>query len=228
MKTIISVLFTLSFFISCNSGGSSNTGGANNNMGGANNNVGGTNNSMGATGGAFEVKIQNYIKVISAFRQKSPDLAANLNEKGSNLSNFSECEQIIKNNGISSYAEFKKLNLKIGGVYGLLQAQKEVGNMKNYQNTSKEFVNESEKEILESLKDPDVPADVKADLRKTLEEVRNASKHIDGSKGMVQHFERTMNKKIRKKLLKLANKPEISLIMKYQKQLTEAYTGIKQ
>lgn len=157
-----------------------------------------------------ETLVTNYIAAYKELRAKIPNGLKDINEKGMNIptDGFNVINDIVQKNGFKDYFEFVRVNAKIAWAFNL--ASGEIG-MSSFQNLK----NEGIQSIDEQLNDPNVPNEVKEELKKTkakiLENWENNKKWADVTLSLVR---------------KLTNENDIRIIKKYYKELQEAYVGI--
>lgn len=157
-----------------------------------------------------ETLVTNYIATYKELRANIPKGLESINEQGMNISTdgFNVINDIIKKNGFKDYFEFVRVNAKIAWAFNL--ASGEIG-MNSFQNLK----NEGIQSIDEQLNDPNVPNEVKEELKKTKAKIQedweNNKKWADVSLSLVR---------------KLTNENDIKIIKKYYKELQEAYVGI--
>ncbi|WP_411824495.1 hypothetical protein [Leptospira sp. 'Mane'] len=158
--------------------------------------------------------IAKYVKAVKGLHKLGPDIPKQLAEKGESnatgLELFHQIESVIKDAGFKDYAEFVKVNAKVAWAWNVSQG--ELG-IQKFQNMKDDGL----RQIEDTLVDPSVPEEVKAELRKTkqriIEDWSHNKKYADISMSIVRP---------------LTNHHDLEIIKRNQKEIMEAYTGIPQ
>lgn len=155
--------------------------------------------------------IEKYIKAVRALHKLGPNLPQELAEKGESaatgLEVFNQIESVIKEAGFKDYYEFVKVNSKVAWAWNVSQG--EIG-MQKFQVMKDSGI----QRLDESLNDPNVPDDVKAELRKTRQEI------LDNWAQNKPYADLAM-----KVVRPLTNEHDLEVIKRNQKNLMEAFTG---
>ncbi|MCF6365877.1 MAG: hypothetical protein L3J35_06695 [Bacteroidales bacterium] len=183
----------------------------------------------GEKGTITDEQVVNYLKAYKKLKEKAPDILRNINENvnGSNAGKmgFNSFESIIKESDIESYAEFVRLNAKIGSVFSILQASRGMNQQQNLQESSQEMFSDGYRFIEEQLNDPDIPEETKAELRITLEELKKGSNELKEEYESNKVIADWVFEKAKKVTGLIVNEADIDVIQAHEEEIFEAYTG---
>ncbi|MCE9597225.1 MAG: hypothetical protein K8S54_04585 [Spirochaetia bacterium] len=123
--------------------------------------------------------VANYIKAYTRLKEKGPEFVQRYahgtgapSDMGPGIEGYVEIERIIKESGFKSYQEFVEVNAKIGLAYSQIEGRQFMNEMDKMHSIGNE-------EIDKQLADPQVPEEVKAQLRETK---RNMNDNMDKNK----------------------------------------------
>lgn len=158
--------------------------------------------------------VQNYIKAYTRLRQAGPELAERMrNANGQEvdidqgMAGYQEIEKIIKESGFKSYREFVQVNAKIGLAFSQLEGRAFMNDMDQMHAIGNE-------EIDKQLADPQVPEEVKAELRRAKQEIaENMNKNKPWAEGVMKGAELA------------GDKETLEVVRRHQKAIRDAYTG---
>jgi len=183
----------------------------------------------GEKGTITDEQVENYLKAYKKLREIAPDILKDINENSdqskAGKDGYNSVEEAIKESGIESYAEFVRLNAKIGTVFSMLQANRGMESQENLQNSGQEMFDDSYRYIEEQLNDPEVPEETKVELRKTLEELKQNSKELKESYESNKIIADWVLDKAQKIQGLLVNEADIEVIQAHEEEIFEAYTG---
>lgn len=153
--------------------------------------------------------IERYIVAYGKLKALGPNIAEEFNKNGSNpMTQYQQIEQIITESGFDSFAQFVKTNAKIAWAFSIAQGHAGKGRFAKLQS-------DSEKMIIDQINNPEVPEEVKVELRKNLETLRqNWKKNAPWADYAL------------KIISNLTSDKDIALIMKYEKELLELFAGV--
>lgn len=155
--------------------------------------------------------IQKYVIAVKSLHKLGPNLPQELAEKGESAATgmevFNQIESAIKEAGFKDYYEFVKVNSKVAWAWNVSQG--EIG-MQKFQIMKDSGI----QRLDESLNDPNVPDDVKAELKKTRQEI------LDNWAQNKPYADLAM-----KVVRPLTNEHDLEIIKRNQKILMEAFTG---
>lgn len=179
--------------------------------------------------GLTDEKIKNYIKAYNALRKNAPKILESLNQNNS-LDNekeqYTNFEQLIKDSGLSGYAQFVRLNAKIAMIFSIAQGTKGMERFADLTQSSDKMLTDNIAELQKQLQDPQIPEETKASLRQTIKELENASKELNENWTKNKGWADFVMDKMNKIANAIVNENEIDLVMKYENELLETYTGI--
>jgi len=183
----------------------------------------------GEKGTLTNEQVENYIKAYTKLKEVAPDILIDINENSDESKvgkdGFDSIEKIIKDCGIESYAEFVRLNAKIGTVFSILQAHRGMDQQANLQESGQDMFNDSYRLIEEQLNDPEVPEETKEELRKTLEELKQSSNELKESYESNKIIADWVMGKVQKISGLLVNEADVEVIQSYEDEIFKAYTG---
>ena len=183
----------------------------------------------GEKGTITDEQVENYLKAYKMLREKAPDILQGINENSNQTKadkkGYNTIEGIIKESGIESYAEFVRLNAKIGSVFSILQANRGMNQQANLQESGQDMFNDSYRFIEEQLDDPEVPEETKVELRKTMEELKKDSKELKETYESNKVIADWVMDKANKISGLLVNEADIKVIQAHEEEIFEAYTG---
>ena len=183
----------------------------------------------GEKGTITDEQVVNYLKAYKGLREKAPgilqDINGNRDQTKAGKDGYNTVEDIIKESGIESYAEFVRLNAKIGSVFSILQANRGMDQQANLQESSQEMFSDSYRFIEEQINDPEVPEETKVELRKTLEELKKDSKELKETYESNKVIADWVMEKANKLSGLLVNEADIKVIQAHEEEIFEAYTG---
>ena len=183
----------------------------------------------GEKGTITDEQVENYLKAYKKLRETAPDILKGINENSdeskAGKEGYKTFEDIIKESGIESYAEFVRLNAKIGSVFSILQASRGTDQQANLQESSQEMFSDSYRFIEEQLNDPEVPKETKVELRKTLEELKKDSEELKETYESNKVIADWVLDKANKISGLLVNEADIEAIQTHEEDIFEAYAG---
>ncbi|MGB0525556.1 MAG: hypothetical protein ACPGJS_21445 [Flammeovirgaceae bacterium] len=156
-----------------------------------------------------EELIEKYIIAYRKLKALGPNIAEEFNKNGFNpLTQYQQIEQIIVESGFDSYAQFVKTNARIAWAFSLAQGHAGKERFSKLQSDSEQL-------LIEQINNPDVPEEVKVELRKNLKTLQDNWKKnapwADYSLKIISH---------------LTSDEDTRLIMKYEKELLELFAGV--
>lgn len=138
---------------------------------------------------------------------------------------FNQVEGTLKNYSFADYGEFVKVNAKIAWAWNISQGQ--IGLMRFerlHDNSQAMIVEQGIEPIQELLNDPEIPEDVKADLRVQLEELKAMSAELsDTYSENLEIAEVVMGY-----VTPLTNEHDMEIIMRHEMELMEVFSGLTQ
>jgi len=173
--------------------------------------------------------VQNYLKTYLDLRQNGPNLLEQVNKNVSNPDKASEefksFEKVIKDGGIKDYAEFVKINAKIGAIFTIMQANSGMDNFEEMKNSGLEQIKQGIADLEAKLNDNKTAEDVKAQYKKSIEELKENEKKIKDSWQENKKWADLVLDNVKKVTNIFVSKEDIELIKKYENEILEAYTG---
>jgi hypothetical protein len=171
-------------------------------------------------------KIEEYINAYKGLRQNAPSLLNNANSGDINKQKegFSGFESELKKNNLS-YPEFVRLNAKIGAIYSLISAENFMGDMEKMKTGGIEQMDEGMKQIQQQIDDPNVPAEAKVELKKSLEEMKSAKSKVNTEYGNNKYWADLVMDKTKSITNQFVSKEDVELVKSYKDKITEAYAG---
>lgn len=141
-------------------------------------------------------------------RDKGAHLLEEVNKDQEGKKGFAEVEGVVKSCGFKDYPDFVLVNAKVAWAFSV--AQGELG-VSNFEQMNQDGL----KQIDEQLKNPEVPEEVKKELRKSRQEiVDNWNKNKPWADVVL------------KQTKKLTSSSDIEVIKRHRKELEEAFSGV--
>ncbi|MBL8021879.1 MAG: hypothetical protein JNM27_19550 [Leptospirales bacterium] len=158
--------------------------------------------------------VANYIKAYTRLKEKGPEFVQRYaqgtgapSDMGPGIEGYTEIEKIIKESGFKSYKEFVEVNAKIGLAYSQIEGRQFMNEMDKMHSIGNE-------EIDKQLADPQVPEEVKAQLRETRQKMNdNLDKNKPWAEGVMKGAEI------------LGDKETMEVVRRNAPALRNAYTG---
>lgn len=158
--------------------------------------------------------VDKYVKAYTGLRQIGPELAEKMkNAQGREvdidpgMQGYAQIEKIIKDAGFKDYKEFVQVNAKIGLAFSQMEGRTFMDQMDKMHSIGYE-------EIDKQLADPQVPEEVKAELRKTRAQLEeNMAKNKPWAEGVM------------KGASILSDKETLEVIQRNREKIRSAYTG---
>lgn len=183
----------------------------------------------GEKGTITNEQVENYLEAYKNLREKAPEILKDINENSdqskAGKEGYDSVERIIQESGLESYAQFVRLNAKIGTIFSMLQAHKGLNSQENLYESGQDMFDDSNRFIEEQLNDPEVPEETKVELRKTLEELKQNSNELKESYVSNKAIADWVMNKAEKIQGLLVNESDIEVIQHYEEDIFEAYTG---
>lgn len=155
----------------------------------------------------FGIRFEDYLA-------KNPD--------ASGTATYNEMEKIIKEGGFKDFEEFVKVNAKIAWAWNLSMADRGIKDFDRMQEWGDKKTDEGVAQIEEALKNPELPAESREELKKAKETLLQARKD--------RNTDYKKNKKwaeVAMKLTKpLTNEKDMAVIMRHERELMEVFTGL--
>ena len=174
----------------------------------------------GALAGCMPAKVKltdddvtRYVKAYKAIRTAAPEIAGELQEGGGQptAADLGKLDAAVKQAGFKDYAEFVKVNAAVGLVFSQAKAGA-------FMKATDGNVNAAEAEIDRQLASPNVPAEVKAQLRSQKEAMR---KEYDKNKGwadMVMGFTSKLTGAV-------TDEASVAVVQRHASEIEAAFTG---
>jgi hypothetical protein len=152
-----------------------------------------------------------YIKAYKNIRKKVPHLAEELRQHEDGVqagqAGFDVIEKAIKEAGFKDYPEFVRVNAAVAFAFSQGQGKAFMGDMS-------EAHKKAYAEIDSKLKDPNVPAAVKEQLKMARQQIEDNYKKNEGWANVSMEI-----------TSKLTDKESIAVVMKHRKELEAAFTA---
>ncbi len=188
-------------------------------------------NMMGDERDLSERDIQNYIKVYNELKKAAPEVLKNINLDSSGLNagefEFKEIEKIIQSGGMIDYAEFVRLNAKIGAIFTVIQANKGMDNFQELKNESSQMLDDNVKRLKEQLNDSEIPEETKDEIRKTIAELTENTKKLEDYWVKNKKWADFIISGVEDITDIFVSEEDIELVKKHEAEIMEAYTGIQ-
>ena len=156
-----------------------------------------------------EELVEKYIVAYGRLKALGPNIAEEFNKNMQNpLAQHDQIVGIIKESGFDSFAQFVKTNAKIAWAFSI--AQGHAG-----KNRFSKLQKDSEKLLLDQINNPEVPEEVKVELRKNLETLRENWKKNEPWADYALKI-----------ISNLTSDTDIAIIMKYENELIELFAGV--
>lgn len=173
--------------------------------------------------------VENYIKTYKVLREQAPDMLKTVNESGESpeagAEAYKSIEQTISNNGIGSYADFVRLNAKIGAIFSIMQATKGMTRFEELNQRSNDMFDDGIRQIDEQLADPNVPEDTKVELRKTREELLAGKGEMNEDYQYNKDWGEFVMDKANKLSGLVISEADIKVVQRHEQEIMEAYVG---
>ncbi len=173
--------------------------------------------------------VENYVNAYRALKGNGINYLDFMEENKDSLDTeneaFNQVDSTLKSYNFADYAEFVKVNAKIAWAWNISQGQ--IGLMrfeKLHDNSQAMIVEQGIEPIQELLNDPDIPEDVKADLRVQLEELKQMSAELQSTYDEnLGWAEIAMGY-----VTPLTNEHDMDIIMRHEMELMEVFSGLTQ
>ncbi len=173
--------------------------------------------------------VENYVNAYRSLKSNGLNYLNYMDDNKDSLDTeneaYGQMENTLKTFGFADYAEFVKVNAKIAWAWNISQGQ--IGLMrfeKLHDNSQAMIVEQGIIPIQEALNDPEVPEDVKADLRIQLEELRQISAELQSTYGENLEFAEIVMGYV----TPLTNEHDMDIIMRHEMELMEVFSGLTQ
>ncbi len=173
--------------------------------------------------------VMNYLSGYKKLREKAPEILQNLNENKndveSGMQRFNTFEEIIKESGLENYADFVRLNAKIGTIFSVIQANKGMNRFEKLNTDSKTMFDKNIKFLEEQLADPDVPEETKKEIRETIQKLKNGKTELTKNWEKNEKWANLVLKNVQKLTKLIVSKEDIEVVLRHENEIMEAYVG---
>ena len=174
-------------------------------------------------------RVENYIEVYKKMRKHTPEILQGLNEEGGINENGQESyeafEKIIKEGGLDDFADFVRLNAKIGAIFSIIQANKGMEQYGKLKSGSENMFDENIKLLEEQLADPEIPEDTKQELRESIKEIKKGKQEFNESMGKNEAWANLVLENVQKLTNLIADEHDVEVVMRHESEIMEAYVG---
>lgn len=174
-------------------------------------------------------RVENYIEVYKKMRKSTPEILQGLNEGGDVNENgqgsYEAFEKIIKEGGLEDFADFVRLNAKIGTIFSIIQANRGMDQYEQLKGDSENMFDENIKLLEEQLKDPEIPEDTKQELRESIKEIKRGKQEFNESMGKNEKWANLVLENVQKLTNLVADEHDVEVVMRHETEIMEAYVG---
>ena len=179
--------------------------------------------NVSSTGPLTDEMVVRYVRTYRLLRQRGIEFEQWIAEDPERQKDaFNYIEEAIKEGGFRDYPEFVRVNARIAWAWNMAQARRGMEQQKNLNDWAVRETDSGIETIREVLRDPDVPEDVKVDLRKQIEELEAQKVEIratwETNKGWAEWAMKLTEP--------LTNEEEIAVVLRHERELMEVYTGL--
>ena len=175
-------------------------------------------------------KEQNYINVYKELREAAPEILENINKDPQNadigLAQYKKIENIIIGGGFTNYEDFIYTNAKIGSIFSIMQAEKSMTTFENKNESGNEMFEDAIRQFEELINDPDTPEDMKAEYKKSIEEIREAQNEMNDEYGNNLKWANAVLSAQKISGL-VVDEEDIRIVAKYEQEIMATYVGFQ-
>jgi predicted nucleic acid-binding Zn-ribbon protein len=130
----------------------------------------------------------------------------------------------LEKNGLN-YADFIRLNAKIGAIYSVVNAEYFMENIQKQVDEGKKQLEDGIKLMQEQIDNPEVAQETKEELRKSIEELKVTKEETDFQYGKNKLQADLVLKRVKRITNQYISEEDIELVNSYYDEITQAYTG---
>lgn len=167
-------------------------------------------------------KLDAYIASYNSLREQLPEMLKQAN--AGNKQAGGEFDGILKKNGLSSQ-EFAMINAKVGAIFSTLNSDMFMDEMQKMKDDGMVQMDDGMKQLQDQLDNPDVPEASKAEIRKSLEELKAAKGQINDEFKKNKKFADKVLTKTKSVTNQFISPEDVELIRKNFDKIQNAFTG---
>ncbi len=171
--------------------------------------------------------VVRYVKTYALLRERGQSylgLLQGSKESGpvTGLDGFNVIEGDIKKGGFKSYAEFVKVNAKIAWAWNVAQGQVALAKTDVAEQRAQAQLSDGEQQLIDALKNPELPAEARKELERALRELRGAKVTVADEVARNRRWADVAMHYVSP----LTSKADMQVIMRHEQELLQVFTGM--